>query len=267
MNQGQFPEDRRPGRGRGPRPSRQMRARAEQMAELLDQAAARPARSRRRGAASLSGALLGLSAIAIGGVGVVLGLDPESAGQQLSLPGLHHGPGATDVLGPPGAQGATGAPADGVDASTGVAPLTDGPHPTALPAAASPPAASPGNVPPVTPDPTTPATTTGPTTTGPITRRGPGPPGHPTTSPRSGRPGTHPPVTHQPGTRSTATTARSAAPTPPPGAGLPHADSRASAPSLSSGGATGTASRTSRTSDPPRRPGGSTAQRSGSGGR
>jgi hypothetical protein len=69
---------------RRPRPSRHMRARADEMARLLARAA--PPARRRRGVSSLPAAAAVLAAVAVGGVGIALGLDAQRAGQQLALP-------------------------------------------------------------------------------------------------------------------------------------------------------------------------------------
>jgi hypothetical protein len=69
---------------RRPRPSRHMRARADEMAHLLARPA--PPARRRRGVSSLPAAAAVLAAVAVGGVGIALGLDAQRTGQQLALP-------------------------------------------------------------------------------------------------------------------------------------------------------------------------------------
>ncbi|GAA4802362.1 hypothetical protein GCM10023200_44410 [Actinomycetospora chlora] len=74
-----------PAPGRRRRPSRHMRARADEMARLLARAAP-SGRTARRGLHSLPAAAAVLTAVAVGGVGIALGLDAQRAGQQLALP-------------------------------------------------------------------------------------------------------------------------------------------------------------------------------------
>lgn len=213
-----------PGDGRV-RPSREMRQRAEQMAELLDRAApAARARGRRR-AAGLSTAFLGLSVVTVGGVGVVLGLDPQSAEQALALPSLDDMPGTDDVAGP--ARGAAGSGAGPTDAATGVSTLTGDQGLTPRPAAqpdALPPALPPERAPAAS-RPGAPATPgTGGSTSvrsAPGGARGTGGTGSPTTS-------------RTPGATTTATTPpASASPTSKPKRPTPspRATTRVSAPS------------------------------------
>ncbi|MEJ2861233.1 hypothetical protein [Actinomycetospora flava] len=70
---------------RRPRPSRHMRARADEMARMLGRAA--PA-ARRRGLSSVPAAAAVMAAVAVGGVGIALGLDAQRTGAELALPGL-----------------------------------------------------------------------------------------------------------------------------------------------------------------------------------
>jgi len=65
-----------------PRPSRRMRARADEMARLLSPAGRRP----RRGLSSVPAAAAVMAAVAVGGVGIALGLDAQRTGQQVALP-------------------------------------------------------------------------------------------------------------------------------------------------------------------------------------
>lgn len=67
------------------RPSRHMRARADEMARALSRAA--PAAAGRRGLSSLPAAVAVMGAVAVGGVGIALGLDAQQTGAQIALPG------------------------------------------------------------------------------------------------------------------------------------------------------------------------------------
>jgi hypothetical protein len=75
-----------PAAHRRPRPSRHMRARADEMARLLSRAT--PAGPRRRGVSSLPAAAAVMAAVAVGGVGIALGLDAQRTGAELALPGI-----------------------------------------------------------------------------------------------------------------------------------------------------------------------------------
>ena len=75
-----------PGRRRRPRPSRHMRARADEMARMLSRAA--PSAAHRRGLSSLPAAAAVMAAVAVGGVGIALGLDAQRTGAQVALPGV-----------------------------------------------------------------------------------------------------------------------------------------------------------------------------------
>ncbi|GAA4872897.1 hypothetical protein [Actinomycetospora straminea] len=72
---------------RRPRPSRHMRARADEMARLLSRAPGTGHRER-RGLSSVPAAAAVLAAVAVGGVGIALGLDAQRTGAQIALPGL-----------------------------------------------------------------------------------------------------------------------------------------------------------------------------------
>jgi hypothetical protein len=79
---------------RRPRPSRRMRARADEMARVLASSGRRPRR--------------GLSSVAGGGVGIALGLDAQRAGQQVALPEIPEVPAErTPVDTGPGGHGGT----------------------------------------------------------------------------------------------------------------------------------------------------------------
>ncbi|WP_433785940.1 hypothetical protein ACQPX6_05235 [Actinomycetospora sp. CA-101289] len=69
---------------RWPRPSRRMRARADEMARVLSPAGRRP----RRGLSSVPAAAAVMAAVAVGGVGIALGLDAQRTGQQVELPDI-----------------------------------------------------------------------------------------------------------------------------------------------------------------------------------
>lgn len=70
--------DQRGGTGpRGRRPSRRMRERADEMADLLDRAAPTVRAHRRRRSVALPAAVVALGALTVGGVGVAVGLDNE----------------------------------------------------------------------------------------------------------------------------------------------------------------------------------------------
>ncbi|MFC5137769.1 hypothetical protein ACFPK1_05970 [Actinomycetospora rhizophila] len=75
-----------PAAHRRPRPSRHMRARADEMARLISRAA--PAATRRRGLSSLPAAAAVMAAVAVGGVGIALGLDAQRTGAELALPDI-----------------------------------------------------------------------------------------------------------------------------------------------------------------------------------
>lgn len=92
------------------RPTRSMRARADEMARVLDRAAARGSTRR---LTSLPAAVAVAGAVAVGGVGLALGIAAERTGEQLALPGMPDvpaepmpppadstDPGATGVLDP-----------------------------------------------------------------------------------------------------------------------------------------------------------------------
>ncbi len=148
-------------RPREVRPSRSMRARADEMARLLERAAPR-AGSRRR-LSSLPAAVAVAGAFAVGGVGLALGLDAQRTGQQLALPPMPalpaegvpavpgepgSGPRSTDALAP--APPATVGPAAGVVRD--VPPVrTAAPRAPARTAPAPRDVAAPGTTPDVTP--------------------------------------------------------------------------------------------------------------------
>ena len=104
-------EDEEPA-GRRPRPSRHMRARADEMARMLARAA--PSSRTRRGLSSLSSlpavaAVMG--AVAVGGVGIALGLDAERTGvalpdmpdvpaEQTPVPETGEGTGTAEAVSP-----------------------------------------------------------------------------------------------------------------------------------------------------------------------
>jgi hypothetical protein len=89
---------------RRPRPSRRMRARADEMARVLASSGRRP----RRGLSSVPAAAAVMAAVAIGGVGIALGLDAQRAGQQVALPEIPEVPAErTPVDTGPGGHGGT----------------------------------------------------------------------------------------------------------------------------------------------------------------
>jgi hypothetical protein len=75
-------DDEEPARRR-PRPSRHMRARADEMARLLARAAPSSSSRTRRGLSSLPAVAAVMGAVAVGGVGIALGLDAERTGVAL----------------------------------------------------------------------------------------------------------------------------------------------------------------------------------------
>ncbi|GAA4904130.1 hypothetical protein EV188_102401 [Actinomycetospora succinea] len=79
-----------PAARRRPRPSRHMRARADEMARMLSRAA--PAGARRRGLSSVPAAAAVMAAVAVGGVGIALGLDAQRTGAEIALPGVPNVP-------------------------------------------------------------------------------------------------------------------------------------------------------------------------------
>jgi hypothetical protein len=168
-----------PSARRRPRPSRRMRARADEMARVLSRAA--PGASRRRGLSSVPAAAAVMAAVAVGGVGIALGLDAQRTGQQIALPEVPRVPAEqTPVSSEPVTDGAA-APTAGTSL-LGAVERGDGdtarPSAEASRTSAAAPRATRGDVP-------APGTTSRPRTTTPTTA------GDPTTSrstPRSTTP-------------------------------------------------------------------------------
>ncbi len=125
---------------RRPRPSRRMRARADEMVRVLSPTG-RPPRAPTTGRAAAAV----MAAVAVGGVGIALGLDAQRTGQQLALPEIPDVPAEQTPVdtGPVGAGGTTPTAGtslldtadDGVGAEGDVARRTAEPSAAAAPRA------------------------------------------------------------------------------------------------------------------------------------
>ncbi len=140
----------RAGRGRPGRRPRDMRARADEMAALLDEAAPRAARTRRRRATALPAAVAAFGALSVGGVGLALGLAPTGAEGVLPAspsPAVADPASGLPVTSPDGASSSTPTEAGLDPAAAGADLVRSDDHGASAGSGPAPPAAGPGGRP------------------------------------------------------------------------------------------------------------------------